>query len=201
MPRLPTTFATLLALSALALGPAAPAPAQAASLSPGTVELNPSFAFNSSRYFLDGTLQFTTSTTDLSGFVGYCVSDRLELGGALLISRLSADPCGGAGISVTSAGLSGGVTVNFSSTGKLVPYLRGSLGFLSNTGDVGGSETTYLVPLLEGGLRAMVGSTASVNFVVGFQHQVHAGGEPDQSANIITLGIGMSVFPVLGKPR
>ena len=45
----------------------------------------------------------------------------------------------------------------------------------------------------------MVGNTASVNFVVGFQHQIHAGGEPDVSANIITLGVGVSVFPVLGK--
>jgi len=199
MPRFVTRLATFFALSALGFAAAGPTRLHAATLSPGTVELNPSFAFSSSRYFENGTLQFTTSTTNLNAFIGYCVSERLEPGGALIISRLSTDPGGGAGFSVTSAGLTGGVTLNFPSSGKLVPYLRASAGFLDNSGDFGGTDPTWLLPMLEGGIRAMVGSTASVNFLVGFQHQIHSGGEPDETANLITLGVGLSVFPVVGK--
>jgi len=197
MPRHSNVLATLVALSALALGPAAP-PSEAASLSRGTLEINPSFAHSSSRYYENGTLQFTTSTTNLSAFFGYCTSERLEPGGAVIISRLATDP-GGGQVSVTSAGLTGGVTFNFPSSGSLVPYLRASAGFLDNTGYAGGSETTYLLPMLEGGLRLMVGTTGSVNFLVGFEHQIHSGGQSDVSANLITLGVGVSVFPVLGK--
>src|SRR5262247_1158869 len=110
MSRRPSALATFLAV--LALGPAAPAPSQAASLGRGTLEINPSFAHSSSRYYENGTLQFTTSTTNLSAFFGYSASDRLELGGSVIISRLSSDP-GGGQVSVTSAGLTGGVTFNF----------------------------------------------------------------------------------------
>jgi hypothetical protein len=81
-----------------------------------------------------------------------------------------------------------------------VPFVRGSVGFLLNSGDLYVDDaTTVIAPLLEGGLRVMVGRSASVNFVVGYLHRTNAFGVQDQTINSVTLGVGVSVFPVLRR--
>jgi len=192
-------FVAVLALYTFAFGLASATPSESSPLGKGALEINPSLAYSHNSYSSFGSTDFTTTTVNVSGFLGYFVSDMIEVGGAVLVSYQSFDfgaPIGSS--SSTSAGLTGGVAVNFVSSGNVVPFLRGSLGFLSNSGDAGfGTETTVIAPLLEGGLRVMVGSSASVNFVVGYQHQTSALGVQDESANVITLGVGVSVFPVL----
>lgn len=187
------TCAAILALSALAFGFAGATPSESAELGKGAIELGPSLAYSHNSFSSD----FTTTTLDVNAFLGYFVSDMVELGGALLVSYQAVDFGGGFDGSTTSAGLTGGVTVNFVSSGNVVPFLRGSVGFLSNSES--GSETTLIAPLLEGGLRVMVGSSASVNFGVGYQRLSNALGVQDETANVVTLGVGVSVFPVLRK--
>lgn len=191
-----------LVLSVLALGFTTATPSESSELGKGAIEISPSLAFSHSSYSSSGTTDLTTTTLDVSGLVGYFVSDLVELGGGPLASYQSVDLGGGffgGSQSATSIGLIGGVGLNFVSSGNVVPFVRGSLGFLSNSGDVSGTKTTIIVPLLEGGLRVMVGNSASVNFAVGYQHQSNALGVQDESANIVTLGVGVSVFPVLRK--
>jgi len=48
-------------------------------------------------------------------------------------------------------------------------------------------------------LAVLVGSSASVNFGFGYQHQSSALGVTDLSANTIGLEIGVSVFPHVGQ--
>lgn len=186
-----------IAPAALALGLAV-SPSQAALLGKGALELNPSLAFSHNSYSAGGSSDFTTTTLDVSAFVGYFTSDLVEIGGGLLVSYQSIPGIFTSRLSATHIGLTGGVTLNFATSSNVVPYLRGSVGLLDNSGDTG-HETTYLAPLLEGGLRVMVGQTASVNFAAGFQHQTNAFGVQDESANIVTFGVGLSVFPKTGK--
>lgn len=188
----------VLALLLLPLGLANAAPLESSDLGKGAIELNPSLAFAHNSYTYGGD-SFDITTLDVSGLIGYFVSDMVELGGGLLVSHQTVD-FGGPAESATAAGLIGGVALNFVLSGNVVPFVRGSVGFLSNSGDFSeGTMTTVIAPLLEGGVRLMVGRSASVNFVVGYQHQSNVNGLQDLSRNSVTLGVGVSVFPVLGK--
>lgn len=195
--------AVLLVLMLLTLGLTNAAPSRSSELGKGAIELNPSLAYSHNSHSGYAGVDITTTTLDVSGFVGYFVSDRLELGGALLVSRESlviGEDGGGSGSaqSATAAGLVGGVALNFPASGRLVPFVRGSVGFLSNSGDLYiDNSTTVIAPLLEGGLRVMVGGSASVNVVVGYAHRSNAYGVQDQTIRSVTLGVGVSVFPRL----
>jgi len=186
----------ILVLLTLALGLASAGPSHAAGLAKGTLELGPSLAYAHSSYEFQGSSDFSTTTLDVNAFLGYCLNPRVELGGSVLVSYQSVEFPGSifGNASATSAGLTGGITLNFSTAGNAVPYLRASLGFLANSGDATEHETTVLAPMLEGGLRLMVGNSASVNFAVGYQHRSDAFGVQDESANVITFGVGVSVF-------
>jgi hypothetical protein len=195
--------AAFVVLSVLILGlvggPGGPAPSAAAPLGKGAVEIGPSLAYSHSSYSFSGSSDFSTTTVDVNGFVGYFVTDMVEVGGSLLVTYLSIDAGPSANASSTDAGLTGGITLNFVSSGNVVPFVRGSLGFTSHSGEASfGSQSTLIAPLLEGGLRAMVGRSASVNFTVGYQHHSDALGVPDESANIVTFGVGVSLFPKTG---
>ena len=177
----------ILATCALALG-LANAPALGASLpGRGALELSPSLAFSYASYFSNSSSNFSVSTLDLDAFVGYFLTDRLELGGSVLLSHVSFS--GGQ----TTVGATGGLTFNFRS-GNLAPYLRAEFGY----GATPPGETIRLFPVLEGGARVMVGNAASVNFTVGFQHESHPGGST--SLDRVLVGVGVSIFPVQGKP-
>ena len=97
--------------------------------------------------------------------------------------------------SATSIGLTGGVQYNFVSGGRVVPYLRSALGFVNNSRDVPGIETTFIAPLLQGGLRWLVGSSASINYGLGYRHQLNVQGTRGLSADTFSLEIGLSIFP------
>ncbi len=194
--------AAFLTVSLLALGLASATPSQSADLGKAAIELNPSLAYSHNSVSGFSGLDFTTTSLDISGLVGYFVSDMVELGGGLLVTYESVDYEGlvGGAQSATAAGLIGGIALNFASSNNVVPFVRGSVGFLSNSGDLYiDNETTVIAPLLEGGLRVMVGRSASVNFVVGYQHRSDVFGVRDQSVNSVTLGVGVSVFPALRK--
>jgi hypothetical protein len=189
------------ALSLLALGLAGAAPSESSDLGRGAIELNPSLTYSHNSFSGFAGTDLTTTTVDVSGLIGYFVSDMVELGGGVLVSYESLDYGGpGSAVSATAAGLIGGVALNFPTSGNLVPFVRGSAGFVSNSGDLYvDNATTVIAPLLEGGLRVMVGESASVNFVVGYQHRSNAFGVQNQSVDSVTLGVGVSVYPALGK--
>ena len=185
--------ATGFVLLALILGGASRA--NAATLSKGTVELVPTLNFSRSSYSFQNSDAGSITTLVGSGRLGYCLSDRVEVDGGLLINHLSVDDPGTGSENATSFGLTGGVTLNFATSGNTVPFLRLGLGVLSNSGELTGDETTFLAPVLEGGLRLMIGSASSVNFGVFYQHESDALGQNDLSANTLGLLIGVSVFP------
>ena len=176
-------FATLLGL--IVGSPVAEA--ASARFGKGTLELYPSVAFG----FNDESSPGTSRAFELSsvaGYVGYFVSDRVELGGAVLAQKdFSFDE--------TRAGVTGGATINSTMAEDVKPYLRGSLGVIAGSGSEG---RTLILPQIEGGLRIMMGSSASLTFSISHQSYWHSSA-PDRTPSAWTFGAGMSFFPVLGK--
>jgi hypothetical protein len=166
--------------------------AGAAPLERGTVELAPAVSFSHASYSASGGGGSVSLTTFAgSAGLGYCISDRAEILGNLIVTDISGDFGSG-----SSVGLSGGVGFNFPSGSNVVPFVQAQLGILTNSG---GGDTSLLLPTLEGGIRLLVGSSASVNIGVGFQHQTNALGVSDVSANVILLQLGVSIFPKAGS--
>ena len=187
-------MATLVALAAVS-DLVAP-DAQAARLSKGTIELAPSLAFSHSSYSFSGSSSGSVSNLQSSIVLGYCTTHRVEIEGGLLISHQSVDTPGGPSASSSGIGFIGGVALNFTTTGRMVPFVRGALGIVGNSGDLApGSETTVIAPILSAGLRLLVGNAASVNFAVDYQHESSALGVQDLSANTLGLNVGVSIFP------
>jgi hypothetical protein len=153
----------------------------------GTVELYPSVAYR----FKDDSNPGTSRMFNLSsvaGYVGYFVSDRIELGAALLAQKdFNADE--------TRAGVTAGATINSTLAEDVAPYLRGSLGVVAGSEPEG---STLILPQIEGGLRMRIGRATSLTFSFSFQHYENTGAL-DLSKNAWTLGGGVSFFPVLGK--
>lgn len=178
---------------AIAIGPSI---ASAATLREGTVELTPSMSLTrTSLSFLGSDAGSVTSVTG-SARLGYCLTHRVEVDGELLVDHTSIDPPGGPSANGTSIGIGGGLTFNFASASQTIPFLRFGLGILTNSGDLSaGTETTFLAPVIEGGLRVMVGSKASVNFAAQYVHAENAFGDPDLNSNTFGVLIGVSVFP------
>lgn len=185
--------AALVVLAALAT--CGPQPAAAALLRRGVIELTPSLGFSHDR-FSSGTLGESTFTLlAANGLLGYCLSPRMELIGGLLVRHQAFSQAGVGSVSSTALGLTGGMQYNFESGGRLIPFARSALGVVLNGGDVPGLEPTYIAPSLLAGLRMRVGSSASINYALGYQHQVNARGSRDFSADTYTFEIGVSLFP------
>ena len=102
----------------------------------------------------------------------------------------------GGSSSATAFGMTGGVTLNFPAQGDLVPFIGAGAGFVAYSGDAySGATTTAIAPFVRGGIRVMVGSSASVNFGVAYDHQTNALGVKDLDGNEFGLDVGISLYP------
>ena len=183
---------SMLALFAIALTAigVAPRPAKAAQIAPGSIEFSPTVSYSYSNLKREGYGNVDTfSELNATPLVGYCVSDHFEVNGGLLVRHQSQN-----GSSQTGFGATAGVTYNFSRQGNLIPF--GSVGFGSLFYDgFTLDNTAVLFPTMSGGARVLVGSSASVNMALGYQHESNANGEFNASANRLLASVGVSLFP------
>ncbi len=164
--------------------------AAADQLSAGSIELSPSVAFSHSNFKREGYGNVDTSTRlDITPTVGYCMSSHYEVTGGFLTRHQSLN-----GTSETALGASAGLTYNFSRQGGLIPFASVGFGALFYDG-FSMDDTAVLAPMITGGARVLVGSSASVNFSLGYQHESNAEGEFQASANRVVAGVGVSLFP------
>jgi hypothetical protein len=169
---------------------AVPIPAAGNQLSEGSIEFSPTVSFSHQNFKREGYGNVETSTRlDITPTVGFCVSNHYEVTGALLTRHQSIN-----GTSDTALGASAGLTYNFSSKSNVIPYANVSFGTLFY-GGFSFDETAVLAPMVTGGVRVLVGTTASVNMSLGYQHESNADGEFNASANRVLAGVGVSVFP------
>jgi hypothetical protein len=180
----------LLVLLAATVTPAASAPARTSQLSAGSIEFSPSVAFTHSNMKREGYGNVDTFTRlEITPTIGYCLSQHYEVTGGVMTRHESTN-----GVSETNLGAIAGLTYNFSGQGTLVPYASLGFGALFYNG-FSLNDTAVLAPMLTGGVRVLVGSSASVNANIGYQHESNAQGEFGASANRLIAGVGVSLFP------
>lgn len=168
----------------------APAGAAAGQLSTGSIEFSPTVSFSHQNFKREGYGNVETTTRlDIAPTIGYCLSNHYEVTAAFLTRHQSAN-----GMSDTALGASAGLLYNFSSQGSVTPFAGVGFGALFYDG-FSFDETAVLAPMITGGVRVLVGSNASVNMSLGYQHESNADGEFQASANRLVAGVGVSLFP------
>lgn len=193
---------TTAALLALVLAPAAAlAGAQPANhenhtaapvvqVSAGSVEFSPSVSFTHQNFKREGYGNVERFTQlDVRPTVGFCLTDHYEVTTGFLARHISQN-----GTSDTALGASAGVIYNLSRKGSVIPFLSLGFGALFYDGFTM-DRTAVLAPMVSGGVRVPVGSKATVNMSLGYQHESNADGEFNASANRVLASVGVSVFP------
>ena len=170
--------------------------AMAAELTKGTVEFTTAGAFSYQSYSYDGTDLGSETTVNVAGEAAYSVTNHVALSGGLVFQHDGNSPEGVDGTNQSSFGPQAGVRYHFTTSSNIVPFVEGKLGLLAYTGDgYDDASTTLWLPSVGGGMRVMIGESASVNFLGSFVHQRNAGGVEDVSSNDVRFGLGISVFP------
>jgi hypothetical protein len=159
-------------------------------VSAGSVEFSPSVTFSHSNFKREGYGNVEHFTQlDVRPTVGFCLTDHYEVTAGLLARHQSVN-----GESNTALGASAGLTYNFSRHGSVIPFASFGFGALFYDGFTM-DNTAVLAPMIAGGVRVPVGSNASVNMSLGYQHESNADGEFNASANRVLAAVGVSLFP------
>jgi hypothetical protein len=179
--RVHTVVLTLLALALIG-----PTRARAGQTSAGSIELTPTISFSHSNLKREGYGDVDTSTQlDVTPGVGVCLTDHWEVTGAALVRYLDSN-----GSSDTGLGMRAGVLYNFDRRGSVIPFAGAGFGVLFNSGFTF-DDTAVLFPDLTAGVRLPVGSAASVNLSLGYQHE----SDGHVKVNRVVSQIGVSLFP------
>jgi hypothetical protein len=159
-------------------------------VSAGSVEFSPSVSFTHQNFKREGYGNVERFTQlDVRPTVGFCLTDHYEVTTGFLARHISQN-----GNSDTALGASAGVIYNFSRKGSVIPFVSLGFGALFYDGFTM-DRTAVLAPMVAGGVRVPVGSKATVNMSLGYQHESNADGEFDASANRVLASVGVSVFP------
>jgi hypothetical protein len=159
--------------------------ASAVGLAKGTSELSGTAGFNSTS--IEG---LSVTNVEINAGYGYCFSSNWELMPTLALTSVSSG-----GETATSFAGAANIVYNFSTNGQAVPYLRGGLGFGTISSGGGSSLNVSAIPVLGGGVRVLVGNSASVNFGAFYVHQSWSSGGSSVSGNEFGLTVGLSIFP------
>jgi hypothetical protein len=156
----------------------------------GTIEFSPSVTYTHWNMKRQGYGNVDTFTKlEITPTLGYCVSNHYEVTGGFMTRHESQN-----GTSETALGATAGLTYNFSPQGGFIPFASLGFGALFYDG-FSFNNTAVLAPMLTGGMRVLVGSAASVNASLGYQHESNAQGEFGASSNRLVAGVGVSLFP------
>ena len=173
---------------------ALPCPAHGNQISTGSIEFSPTVAFSHWNMKREGYGNVDNFTRlDITPTIGYCMSNHYEVTGAFMTRHESTN-----GVSDTALGANAGLTYNFSPQGAVIPFASVGFGTLFYDG-FSFNDAAVLAPMLTGGIRMLVGSSASVNVNMGYQHESNAQGEFGASSNRLVAGVGVSVFPWRSK--
>jgi len=156
----------------------------------GTIEFSPSVSYSHWNMKREGYGNVDTFTKlEITPTIGYCVSDHYEVTGGFMTRHESSN-----GMSETALGTTAGLTYNFNPQGGFIPFASVGFGALFYDG-FHLDNTAVLAPMVTAGVRVLVGSSASVNASLGFQHEANAQGEQGLSSNRLVAGVGVSLFP------
>jgi hypothetical protein len=185
-------------LGLAASGAVLPCSSLAASLEKGTLELETSVDLSHTAYSEDA----VGSRTNFEGTVGagYSLTRMFQVGGGLLIGYHSGETDPGGSFSYSALGAAADVTVNFETPNILIPFVRAGVGFRNYSGDgYEDAKVGMVLPYVRGGVRVLVGNSASVNLSVAYRRIVNADGADGLDANNLSFAVGLSIFPIRGE--
>ena len=79
----------------------------------------------------------------------------------------------------------------------MIPFISGGVGVLSYSGQ-GTSDRALLLPMIRAGFRTMIGEGRSVNVSIGYQHEANSKSTVETDANMLDVGVGLSLFRTPG---
>jgi hypothetical protein len=182
------SFATVL-VTILALGSMAPV-SHGAVLGKGTVELQGSGSFSQTSVNINSDDFGTVTSSNLGLSFAQATSDEIMLGFTLSLGYDAVDPSGSASASQSLLGIRADFTRNFDAGESAVGFLQFSAG-LERVADTSNSETNVALPRVTGGMRFLVGNSASLNVYAGAQYRFRE----DYTQTDLVAGFGFSVFP------
>jgi hypothetical protein len=193
--QLSRTIGVILLLSALAF-----APAGAASMPKGTVELSTDMLFDHYSYSVKGKDKGSSSNFNLVLGAGPCLTDALQFKAALEIGHSEATYSAQSS-EATSWGGSARFDYNFTTQGATIPFVEAGLGVRFYAGDgYDSTDPSTILPILGLGLRFLVRKSVSLNTELSYQRISNVGGATNLTASGILLGVGFSVL-LEPKPR
>ncbi len=155
-----------------------------------TIEFSPSVSYSHWNVKRQGYGNVDTFTKlEITPTIGYCVSDHYEVTGGFMTRHESSN-----GQSDTALGTTAGLIYNFSPQGGFIPFASVGFGALFY-GGFHLNNTAVLAPMINAGVRVLVGSSASVNASLGFQHEANAQGESGLCSHPMCAGWLVSLFP------
>lgn len=155
----------------------------------GTLEYSSSLSFDRSTFSSsEGDVSFSQTHLSAAGGVGWALSERWELGGAVLAQHRAL-----AGEGQNGLGASAGAIVNFERQGNLVPFVSASIGAI-NYFNSGQNDRVLLLPIVRAGFRSMIRDNVSLNASIGYQHESNPESTFKGSANVFDVGVGASFF-------
>jgi len=164
--------------------------AGAEQIAAGSIELAPTVSFSHSNFKREGYGNVETFTRlDFTPTIGFCLNEHYEITTGLWARHTAAND-----ESDTALGATAGFTYNFSPRGGVIPFASLGFGALFYDG-FSFDGTAVLAPMITAGARMLIGSSASVNLSLGYQHESNAEGEFNASSNRIVAGVGVSIFP------
>jgi hypothetical protein len=186
----PTWFAAPLALAVIAVS------VNAGTIPEKTMEIEGRGSFSHDSFSAAGDDVGSTTEMNLSGTVGYAVTNAIQVVGGLQFQRASASPEGGDSSSFSGYGARAGARYNFTTQSSIVPFVEAGMSFLAWSGDgYEDAKTTMGLPYVGGGARLLIGNSASINFGGQFERTTNALGVEDMDSNSFGFYTGISVFP------
>ncbi|MBN1826043.1 MAG: outer membrane beta-barrel protein [Candidatus Eisenbacteria bacterium] len=181
----------------------------ASSLNGGTVELRARGSFVHHTFDGGNDVEQTANVASLNCDLGYFLTSMVEVAGGVIYEHSSVEwtgPNQETKDTDSRIGLMGQLILNFPSSGAIVPFVGGGAGFLSldskfentTTGyeDEGDYEKIYILPRVEGGIRVLVGDSASINIAGFYEHRKNDEGIEDADADNMGVSLGITIFPV-----
>ena len=161
----------------------------------GDIELNARFGFARNNLSVETGESGTSNDFDLATFIGVFVSDRIQVGGTLFAQFSTETYSGGQSVGGTMIGIGPDIVFNYNTSGSVVPYVDIGIAVALGSGDDSGDEMVWIAPSVRGGVRALIGDSASANFGIGFAHMTNTYGVPGVSNYSFSAFVGVSFFP------
>lgn len=170
--------------------------ASGSAFQPGTVELRTDILFDHDSREFEGEKVVTVTDGEATLRLGYFFTSMIEVAGGVLYGYDKTDPETAEEVKDSYYGVRGDVILNLPTDGPIVPFVAGGVGFVAyGNEDIYGDESSLIFPVIAGGIRVLMGNSASLNLTASYRKTSNFGGMKDFDSSTFRIGVGVSAFP------